>query len=79
MPIYPFDIHHDGGVFIGDEGAEVTDLSAAETRALRALGQAILDHARHRRTGFTKIEVRDGGGRVVASTSATVSLERLIP
>ncbi|WP_433960963.1 DUF6894 family protein [Bradyrhizobium liaoningense] len=34
MPIYPFDIHHDGGVVIDDEGAEVTDLSAAETLAL---------------------------------------------
>ncbi|MDA9427121.1 DUF6894 family protein [Bradyrhizobium sp. CCBAU 53380] len=78
MPLYHFDIHYDGGVVIDAEGIDVIDIGAAETLALEVLGQAILDDARNRRTGLTKIEVRDEAGRIVASASATVSLERLL-
>ncbi|MBR0908052.1 DUF6894 family protein [Bradyrhizobium liaoningense] len=78
MPLYHFDIHHDGGVVIDDDGIDVVDVGAAETLALETLGQAILDDARNRRTGLTKIEVRDDKGRIVASACATVSLERLL-
>lgn len=79
MPTFHFDIHHDEGIVIDDEGIDAADLDAAGTMALEVLGQAILDDARRRKTGAVKIEVRDATGRVILKASAMVSLDRLVP
>lgn len=78
MPLFYFYIHDDGGVVIDDEGTDVVDIGAAEKLALDVLAQGILDDAGNGKIGFTKVEVIDDKGRIVATASATVSLERLL-
>lgn len=72
MAKFYFDVHHDGGILIDDEGVDLPDLRVAGKQALVALGEAIQHDAAELKSSATKIEVRDAVSRVVLRTSAAV-------
>lgn len=60
MPRYYLDLHEPGRVTVDDDGEELLNVSAAETKAIQSLGE-IIRHFSPKSGDDLAIEVREGG------------------
>lgn len=76
MPRFYFDIRVEGAFTEDEDGAEFTDVAAAEEEAVACVSQLAWDKFPHSGIREISVEVRDGSGRRVLAAKISLRVER---